>query len=389
MKLQYFWQKSKQRIKNFGRSLVLGGYRLLLLLTPLVYGSVLISPDSLWIAAFVAFFAPLFWVGHLVMFLFWVWRRSYRFLHALLFVSIGLPFASATVGFLGYFSFGSEKNKENLTLLSYNVYTFNVYDGDGTKSKSKEQIKWLLEEESTIKCFQEFYQRPQDSIFDLIAKFEKSHTPYHFFKPNGSQHNHGEFGLAIFSAYPIVGKGTVAFPNRTPNGAIYADLKVGSDTIRCYNVHLQSMQIDETQIELPQKRTDWENEELWQKLWYRAGLPFKKGAIERSRQVDFLQRHMAASPYPVLLCGDMNDLPYSYTYFSFWRSLSSAFERKGKGLGFSYRGERLFFLRIDHIFYDFEKLPYTLSAFETLSAVSFSDHYPVKATFEPKKQPNK
>ncbi|WP_051203310.1 endonuclease/exonuclease/phosphatase family protein [Hugenholtzia roseola] len=386
MTLQSFWQKSKQLSKNLGRSVALGSYRLILLLTPLVYGSVLVAPDSLWVAAFVAFFAPLFWVGHFLMFLFWVWKRNYRFLYALLFVLLGLPFVSATVGFLGYFNFSTEKDNNALALLSYNVYTFNIYDEDLTKKTAKKQIKWLLEEKSTIKCLQEFYQQPQDSIFDLIAKFEKSHTPYHFFKSNGSQHNRGEFGLAIFSAYPIVGKGTVAFPNRTSNGAIYADLKVGSDTVRCYNVHLQSMKIDETQIELPQKRADWENSELWEKLWYRAGRPFKKGAIERGRQVAFLKQHIEASPYPVLLCGDMNDLPYSYTYFSFWQSLSSAFERRGRGLGFSYRGERLFFLRIDHIFYDFGKMPYTLSTFETLSDISYSDHYPIKATFEPKKK---
>jgi len=51
-----------------------------------------------------------------------------------------------------------------------------------------------------------------------------------------------KYGQAIFSKFPIVKSGSIEFPN-TANNAIYADIVKGSDTIRIYNVHLQSLRI--------------------------------------------------------------------------------------------------------------------------------------------------
>jgi endonuclease/exonuclease/phosphatase (EEP) superfamily protein YafD len=40
----------------------------------------------------------------------------------------------------------------------------------------------------------------------------------------------------------------------------------------------------------------------------------KEGYIIRSKQVQVMVEHMKNSPYPVLVCGDFNDVPWSYTY---------------------------------------------------------------------------
>ena len=97
----------------------------------------------------------------------------------------------------------------------------------------------------------------------------------------------------------------------------------------------------------------------------------------RTIQISILKKHMANSPFPVILAGDFNDLPYSYTYFSLKEDLENAFEKKGRGFGFTYN-KVLFFLRIDNIFYE---NPMEVLQFKTLREVDYSDHYPISAVF--------
>ena len=57
------------------------------------------------------------------------------------------------------------------------------------------------------------------------------------------------------------------------------------------------------------------------------------------------------SPYPVILAGDFNDTPSSYTYREMKGALTDGFRRCGNGYGgtFRYLGG---LLRIDYVFYD-------------------------------------
>ena len=84
------------------------------------------------------------------------------------------------------------------------------------------------------------------------------------------------------------------------------------------------------------------------------------------------------SPYPVILAGDLNELPYGYAYGRLRAKLKNSFEEKGFGFGFTYH-KILSFLRIDNQFFDDRKIE--ILNFRTLSNVPFSDHYPVKAWY--------
>jgi endonuclease/exonuclease/phosphatase family metal-dependent hydrolase len=97
----------------------------------------------------------------------------------------------------------------------------------------------------------------------------------------------------------------------------------------------------------------------------------------RSVQVDTLTRRIDNSPYPVILCGDINDLPYSYTYDQLADRLQNAWASAGLGFGFSHNG-KLPFLRIDHQF--------ASPRFEVLGCrlrhdILHSDHFPLEAEY--------
>ncbi len=84
-----------------------------------------------------------------------------------------------------------------------------------------------------IICLQEFsriYKIP------LIVK----NYPYYFIKYRNRFTNYSP--LTIFSKYPIIGKGSLDFTN-TGNNSIYVDLALPKDTLRVYNIHLQSLKV--------------------------------------------------------------------------------------------------------------------------------------------------
>jgi hypothetical protein len=105
----------------------------------------------------------------------------------------------------------------------------------------------------------------------------------------------------------------------------------------------------------------------------------KKGVTIRSAQVDELSNSIESCPYPVIVCGDFNDPPYSYAYNTISRHLEDTYLEKGKGFGISYNGSFIPY-RIDYILHSdyFECLKYSMVR------KKLSDHYPIVVTIKPK-----
>ena len=104
----------------------------------------------------------------------------------------------------------------------------------------------------------------------------------------------------------------------------------------------------------------------------------RKGFVAHSRQITTLDRYVRNSPHPVIVCGDFNSMPYSYTYQKMRKRLHNAFEDAGSGFGFTYNSRAFFFLRIDNQFYD-SRL--RVANFRVHRDVGFSDHFPISATY--------
>jgi len=103
---------------------------------------------------------------------------------------------------------------------------------------------------------------------------------------------------------------------------------------------------------------------------------FKTAFQKRALQVNIVSEHIKDSPYPVIVCGDFNDTPVSYTYHQISKNLNDAFSETGSGIGRTYANILPAF-RIDYILYDdfFDSHNYIIHTIE------ISDHYPISCYF--------
>lgn len=259
-----------------------------------------------------------------------------------------------------------DEEAKGLKVLTYNAHGF-FYKKENSTDSDPNVFTWLADHAADIKVFQEFYQDYTSASTNALKIIGKNGEYEHFYHVVDGNEKKRSYGMVIFSKYTIVNEGVV-FDNNRSNGTIFADIQVGGDTIRVYNTHLESMAIEAESFDNYEQA----------KLIYRQTLgKLHRGSLARAQQLSILVEHLSNSPHPVILMGDLNEIPYSYAYFKLAQNLTNAFEKAGRGFEFTYN-RVLFFLRIDHIFADQSLTPVH---FNTHREVDYSDHYPVTATF--------
>ena len=237
---------------------------------------------------------------------------------------------------------------EDLSIMSYNTNEFYRYSRWYNPAVEHKIIELVKKNDIDIVCFQEFNKGAE-------SKFE--FYPYKYITPISSDKSF----QAIYSKYPIIANGSLDFPN-TGNNAIYADIVIKKDTIRFYNVHLQSLKI----------RPGSFKREAPQRLFKRLGDSF----IKQRQQAELIVAHSKDSPYRQIICADMNNTQYSNVFHEIKGDMLDTFKEKGKGYGSTYIFKFLP-IRIDFILMD--------KSIEIKAHRNFdeklSDHYAVMASF--------
>lgn len=334
-----------------------------------------VPPHEFWPAGFVALTLPGALALNVLFLLYWLIKRSWLVVLPLAVMVLGWGYYSR----LMVFNFNDEvvEGAKTLRVLSYNVHVFNAYtDVDGSqRDASMEMINWVAEHPADVYCLQEFYSNRGSSTYNTISRIGNRYDKYRYFSVSYVDRNKADIGTAIFSRYPILNKGIIRFGESNVNRAIWVDVDVKGDTVRIYSTHLQSMSIKSQDIENTYSAIG--NEESFKKEGRNLARRLKKGFIARAHQVEQLLEHINESPYPVIVCGDFNDIPTSYTYNQLARTLENAFVEAGSGVGATYNGP-LPFLRIDNQFYS-EGLKAV--EFETHYEMGLSDHFPISARY--------
>lgn len=248
--------------------------------------------------------------------------------------------------------FNMEKNAASLRVMSWNVEHFEIATYKKKPESKQDMIRLINNYQPDIACFQEMVANENlPTAINYLPDFAKLlNMPYYYYSYNEKldyDKDH-HFGIVIFSRYPIAEKKTVSYaPNNYNSIFQYADVVKGKDTIRVFNLHLQSLRFSaEDRQYLDQPNIDEESN-------FRKSRniisKFKEGFIKRKDQSDRIKREMNISPYPLIVCGDFNDVPNSYAYYNIGDGLTNSFVEEGSGIGRTFASISRT-LRIDNIF---------------------------------------
>lgn len=333
----------------------------------LSYLSVYINPEKFWLLALVGLAYPMLLVINLAFLIYWVIRWKRLFLVPFIAILFGinhltnyvqLPFGNKT-----------EMQKPSFKILSYNVNLFRLYAWSKETPSFNRIFDFALADSVNIACFQEFY------LVDgkINDKMIRNHLNMNSHIEIVIKNIHSGYGIATYSKFPIVNKGEIEFKN-TSNACIYSDIKIGEDTIRIYNCHLQSLRLKERNLNFLIKKDHQEESNALNEL-KDISFKFRDALIKRAQQVNMITTDVKKCRYPVIICGDFNDSPFSYTYHELTRGFFDTFKEAGKGLANTY--VRFFPYRIDYILHSKEIKAINFSS----PRVDYSDHYPVIGSY--------
>ena len=307
-----------------------------------------LPPSRFPVVSILSLAVPVLIIVNILFVIYWVFLFNRRFILSAIVLVISF------IHFNGFFQVSSEGNpaeyKNTLSILSYNVRLFNAYE-----KKPHGDVKAI---------FSEIVSKTNSDII-FIQEYSKKHKIDFSKYPHQHVHfknNRANLGHAIFSKFPIINKGAFDFKG-SGNNVLYADVVKDKDTIRVYNLHLQSFGI------IPDIQFLQESDK--EKLLRRVSSNFKK----QESQVYSVLSHKSKSKYPVILCGDFNNTPFSYTYRKLNQDMQDAFKVRGNGLGTTFWFDG-FPLRIDYIL---ASSKFNILSFDTFSK-TFSDHNAIHTT---------
>lgn len=324
-----------RRIKN----LLLVGANIAFFLSIL---SNLISPT---IFVYIAPFGLLFfflYIFHLLIFILYIKRKKRIAYPALILVILGSFFIRNTFNI----TFGNQD--EGLKVMSWNVKNFDLYNWTKNKETRQQIFKQIKETNPDIIAIQEFYTN--STTFDNISALKNLGYTNYYFEPTYIQKDNDQWGLAIFSKYPLnqkkllPSKGQKTKMNRT----IRATVSTPIGKINVYAAHFQSIHLgynDYSYIEDLKK--EWKFYDITKTLnILQKIIPAYK---YREDQVHTLLEDLDKNNSKTIVCCDLNDIPNSYSYHILSKQLKDSYKEKGFGLSNTVRiGLPLF--RIDYIF---------------------------------------
>lgn len=271
-----------------------------------------------------------------------------------------------------WFPMNFEKKPE-AGVRTFSVMTWNILHGDDLEKpdyQGSRVFEEILKQDADIVCLQEcFGFKPnllkhfsRESLDSLLAKY-----PY--------QLGDGTYDLRILSKYPLrhIYFGSVyQFAL-----AEYFTVKFSEREIAMANVHLPSFALDENEKNIF-STGDSAGIRGKESLAKHILAKFKHAIPIRAKAAEKVNEGFKNLAMPVIVCGDFNDVPASWTYRLF---LKSGFKDAYAATNFFPTNTFYphgFYFHLDQIFYRGKVKPLSVKRINIKS----SDHYPLRAEFE-------
>ena len=297
---------------------------------------------------------PILILGNIVFLIYWlVLRKFHWMIMPLITILCCIPYTGTLYKF-GSLDESADSNP-GIKLATYNVARFSL---ETSGFMAQDILSEMKKQKVDIVCFQEYSDFAGDK---KNSDSYKEYFPYHA---------QGQSDMMIYSRYPITNSKNIKF-EMTNNSAMWAEINVNDNIYRVYNVHLETTGLNSTlrrATKMANNGLEVQNNALINAIYGNYTL----GMIARSGQANMLAMDMRESNHPIIVCGDFNDVPYSYVYNTMLGDKIDGFKECGSGFMHTFRGGKKM-VRIDYIFHDkeLEGLSYYKKD------LSYSDHYPV------------
>ena len=236
--------------------------------------------------------------------------------------------------------------------MSFNVRLFNSFKWIDSKSVPESIESFISNENPDLVCLQEF-------SMEFSPKFKNYPHQY-----TASSKKNGQNGLCILSKYPLVNRGQLDFSDSN-NSGLFADFFYKKDSIRVYNVHLESLSINLEDTLFTQEHS--------QKFIHRI-----KSVVQKQElQIDRFEKVEQKNNNPTIICTDLNNNAFSKVYKRLKDDRLDTFMISGEGLGATYK-LAYFPFRIDFIFTDKKFKVINFKVHD----LKLSDHKPISALLE-------
>ena len=317
------------------------------------------DPASDTAMALTVYVLPLFIILDTVLLLFWLIRRRWHWAAIPgLTLLCCIPYIG-TIFQTGLFSNSEDKVKSGINVATYNVAMFGR---EMNGFKAEDILAEMNIQQVDVLCLQEYMEKSGDK--------QNSERYLNYFTNMAK----GRDDMVIFSRFPIIESGTIEF-GQTNNSAMWADIDVNGKKMRFFNVHLETTGINRALRRAAKQHNAGQVVEKSKFLSYIYGR-YTNGMAIRALQANLMASHVAKANIPVILCGDFNDVPYSYVYNKMKGDLVDGFKECGKGYMYT-MASGVKKVRIDYIFHS-EELK-GVNYFKR--NVTYSDHYPVFMRF--------
>lgn len=312
-----------------------------------------IPPQTFALLSVLSLGVPMLIILNFIFMIYWLIKLKRQALLSFVVLLLGLNHLTSVFEISGA---GNEYQEGDATLnvMSYNVRQFNQFRWSDDVDIPQKIGRFIKEQDPDVLAMQEYYMGELDIALSFPHKF--------IFQKEES----AEFGLAIFSKYPILDSGSLDFSTSSNNNAVYADILVEGDTLRVINTHLQSYTLK------PNMNTLEIEKERSKRVFLGMGQTF----VKQQEQIEKIYDLVSETPHrKIVILGDFNNTAFSYIYRK-TRSLgfNDAYKEAGNGFGRTFDFD-YFPLRIDYIFVH-ESMD--VISFETME-VHYSDHFPIKA----------
>ncbi len=295
--------------------------------------------------AFFSLLAPISIFFNIVFFFYWLFNLKWPFL---------LFIVSFLVGYDEWNLFyklpntSIRKSGSTFSVMSYNVRLFNKYKWIANPDIPNEIEKLIIDENPDIICFQEFSKSTAPEL---------KNYKHRYIYPDPSKREKAT--VAIFSKSKIKSNGFVNFENSS-NCGIYIDIEFQNQSIRIYNLHLESFKLG-----VNDSITNSSFSENFK-------LKFEEVNVKQLDQVSYFEEVDKSNDKLSIIAVDLNNTQFSKTYKKLSRNKNDAFYIAGSGLGETYN--YLFLpLRIDFLLSDKK---FKINNFKVIKR-KFSDHYPI------------